>query len=316
PLFTPTCYAYAVSQVLVQILGRAAICPIRRGLRYPILILEAIQQFGLKGLSANPTSFKILMKTAAGEDLDLTSLRYAMGGGQFLARQVVDDMQQCFPNSGVVNQYGCTENSPRISYHWVRDHEQPLTGKSLPVGRAVRGTELMVADEQANPVSEGEIGQVMIRGTSLMSRYWRMPGETKEKFIKGWLKTGDVGLLDSEQNLVLIGRMTDSINIGNEKVDPGEIEGYIQELPEIQEAAILGVEDPLLGEAVEAVVQVVEQNTLTESEVTLKCRSYLKELVSAYKIPRKIHLRQSLPRNLYGKLDRKRLREWIADPGK
>jgi fatty-acyl-CoA synthase len=285
-------------------------------LRYPILILEAIERFGLRGLSANPTSFKILMKTAGGEALDLSSLRYAMGGGQFLARRVVDEMRQCFPNSGIVNQYGCTENSPRICYHWVRDREEPLPGKSLPVGKAVKGTELIVADAEGRPVERGESGEVLVRGTSLMSRYWRMPRETEKKFVRGWLKTGDVGLLDAERNLVLIGRMTDSINIGNEKVDPGEIEGYIQEMPEIQEAALLGVEDPLLGEAVEAVVQAVENCPHGEEEMTRRVRAHLKQLVSAYKIPRRIHLRRSLPRNLYGKLDRKQLPQWIENPQK
>jgi len=314
PLFTPTCYAYAVSQVLVQLLAGAAICPIKHGLRYPILILEAIERFRLRGMSANPTSFKILLKTAEREKLDLSSLRYAMGGGQFLARDVVDAMQRRFTNSRVVNQYGCTENSPRICYHWVRDNEQPLPGKSLPVGKAVRGTELIVAGSDGVPVPHGEVGQVLVRGTSLMRGYWNMPAETEARFVKGWFQTGDLGILDPEGNLVLIGRLSDSINVGNEKVHPGEIEGYIQELPSIQEAAVFGASDPLFGEVVEAVVVPADGVPLDSGDATLQVREHLKHMVSAYKIPRRVHIASSLPRNLYGKLDRKRLQEWVA-PG-
>ena len=312
PLFTPTCYAYAVSQVLVQMLGRAPICPIRNGLKYPVLILEAIAEHRIRGLSANPTSFKILLKTAAETDLDLRSLRYAMGGGQFLARDVVDAMEARF-GCRVVNQYGCTENSPRICFHWVRDGELPMPGRSLPVGKGVRGTELRVAAEGATPVADGGTGQVLVRGTSLMSRYWRMPRETADRFADGWLKTGDVGMLDPEGNLVLIGRLSDVINVGNEKVNPGEVEGYLQEMPQVQEAALFGTGDALLGEAVEAIVVPRDGASLDDAGATRMARLHLKKLVSAHKIPRRVHVRRSLPRNLYGKLDRKRLAEWAAD---
>lgn len=312
PLFTPTCYAYAVSQVLVQTMGRAAICPIRNGLKYPILILEAIAEHRIRGLSANPTSFKILLKTAAETDLDLRSLRYAMGGGQFLARDVVDGMEARF-GCRVVNQYGCTENSPRICFHWVRDGEQPMPGRSLPVGKGVRGTEIRIAAEGSAPVALGETGQVLVRGTSLMSRYWRMPRETEDRFVDGWLKTGDVGALDPEGNLVLIGRLSDVINVGNEKVNPGEVEGYLQEMAQVQEAALFGTGDALLGEAVEAIVVPRDGASLDDAIATKLARLHLKKLVSAHKIPRKVHVRKSLPRNLYGKLDRKRLAEWAAD---
>ncbi|HET9300127.1 MAG TPA: fatty acid--CoA ligase family protein, partial [Candidatus Polarisedimenticolaceae bacterium] len=303
PLFTPTCYAYAVSQVLVQMLGRAPICPIRTGFKYPILILEAIDRFRLRGLSANPTSFKMLLKAAADVDLPLDTLRYAMGGGQFLSREVVTGMEGRFPGCRVVNQYGCTENSPRIAYHWVAAGEEPLPGKSLPVGKAVAGTEIRISDE----------GQVLVRGTSLMSRYWQMPEETARRTIEGWYATGDVGFLDGNGDLVLIGRLSDVINVGNEKVSPGEVEGFLEQAPGVAEAAVFGTDDPLLGEAVEAIVVPRDGHHLSPEDTLRSVRAHLKAFVSAYKMPRRVHLRKALPRNLYGKLDRSRLVAWARD---
>lgn len=310
PLFTPTCYAYAVSQVLVQMLGRAPICPVRTGFKYPVLILEAIDSFRLRGLSANPTSFKMLLKAAAESELSLDSLRYAMGGGQFLAREVVDAMERRFRGCRVVNQYGCTENSPRIAYHWVEPGEQPLPGKSLPVGKAVAGTELRIAAEGASPATPGEMGQVLVRGTSLMSRYWAMPEETARRTIDGWYTTGDVGFVDGNGDLVLVGRLSDVINVGNEKVTPGEVEGFMEQAPGVAEAAVFGTDDPLLGEAVEAIVVPRDGSHASADEMLRAVRAHLKAFVSAYKMPRRVHLRKTLPRNLYGKLDRSRLREW------
>ena len=309
-LFTPTCYAYAVSQVLVQALAAAAICPVNKGLKYPILILEAISQFGIRGVSANPTSFKILLGTQTSSSVDLSSLRYAQSGGQFLSPELVEAIRMRFSNSRVVNQYGCTENSPRICYHWVQDGEQPLPGCSLPVGTAVRGTEILLADEGGRAVPLGETGQILVQGTSLMSGYWKMPEQTASRFVDGWFATGDLGRLDPAGNLIVVGRLTDVINIGNEKVTPGEVEAFMQQLASVDEAAVYGVADPLFGEAVEAIV-VLRPNTAADEEtVTREIRAHLRGLVSPFKIPRQVHFRDNLPRTLYGKLDRKRLAEW------
>jgi acyl-CoA synthetase (AMP-forming)/AMP-acid ligase II len=309
-LFTPTCYAYAVSQVLVQALASAAICPVNKGLKYPILLLEAISKFRIRGVSANPTSFKILLGTQTSSSVDLSSLRYAQSGGQFLSPELVEGIRMRFSNSRVVNQYGCTENSPRICYHWVRDGEQPLPGCSLPVGKGVRGTEILLADEAGRRVPAGDTGQILVRGTSLMSGYWKMPEQTASRFVDGWFATGDLGRLDPAGNLIVVGRLTDVINIGNEKVTPGEVEAFIQQLASVDEAAVFGVADPLFGEAVEAIV-VVRPNTAADEEtVTREIRAHLRGLVSPFKIPRRVHFRANLPRTLYGKLDRKRLAEW------
>jgi long-chain acyl-CoA synthetase len=188
-----------------------------------------------------------------------------------------------------------------------------MPGKSLPVGRAVAGSEIRIASQGVIPTPAGEVGQVLVRGTSLMSRYWAMPEETARRVIEGWYATGDVGFLDGEGNLVLIGRLSDVISVGNEKVSPGEVEGFVEKTPGVAEAAVFGIDDPLLGEAVEAIVVPTGGSRASEADVLRAVRAQLKPFVSAHKMPRRVHLRKTLPLNLYGKLDRSRLRAWAED---
>jgi acyl-CoA synthetase (AMP-forming)/AMP-acid ligase II len=171
------------------------------------------------------------------------------------------------------------------------------------VGKAVAGTEIRISDQ----------GQVLVRGTSLMSRYWQMPEETARRMIDGWYTTGDVGFLDASGDLVLIGRLSDVINVGNEKVSPGEVEGFLEQAPGIAEAAVFGTDDPLLGEAVEAIIVPRDGRQVSADEQLREVRTHLKQFVSAYKIPRRVYVRTALPRNLYGKLDRSRLVAWARD---
>ena len=138
-LFTPTCYAYAVSQVLVQALAGAAICPVSKGLKYPILILEAISQFGIRGVSANPTSFKILLGTQTSSSVDLSSLRYAQSGGQFLSPELVEAIRMRFSNSRVVNQYGCTGIHPESAITGCRTESNRFRAVRSPSGQASAG---------------------------------------------------------------------------------------------------------------------------------------------------------------------------------
>ena len=130
-----------------------------------------------------------------------------------------------------------------------------------------------------------------------MSGYWKMPEQTASRFVDGWFATGDLGRLDPAGNLIVVGRLTDVINIGNEKVTPGEVEAFIQQLASVDEAAVFGVADPLFGEAVEAIV-VVRPNTAADGEtVTREIRAHLRGLVSPFKIPRQVSLPGELAAN-------------------
>jgi acyl-CoA synthetase (AMP-forming)/AMP-acid ligase II len=304
PVFTPTCYAYSLSQNLSHAWAGAALFPAPSGLMFPREILLGIASHRLTGISGTPTVFRILAELDPELDVDLSSIRYAMVGGQPLNTRLVSALGSLFPRARVVNMYGCSENSPRISYHWA-DKDAGLDEHGYyAVGVPVRGTEIRIG-----PSSDGVPGgEVLISGSSLMRGYWRDPAATAERLRDGWFHTRDLGYLDPQGRLHLTGRETNIINIGNEKVSPEEVERVLLELPGIREAAVYGAPDALLGESVHARVVLDPEARLQVTQIQLHCR----ERVSGFKVPRRILVVDSLPKTLYGKIDRKKLREIAA----
>jgi long-chain acyl-CoA synthetase len=304
-VFTPTCYAYAVSQFLTHALAGAAIFPVPSYLRFPMVVPQACSVHGLTGLAANPTSFRIILGLDIPADWNLRSVRYIMSGGQFLDGRLVMRLCERFPNTRIVNMYGASENSPRISYHWVEDQGSDDPARFYPVGIPVQGTRMEIRSDDDGPVPVHEVGEVVVGGTSLMRGYWRDAEATTAKLRNGWLHTGDLGYLDEGNRLVLTGRASNVINVGNEKVSPEDIERVLLEVKGVAEAGVFGVADPVTGESVRAKV-VVEAGAAVEPETMLQhCRL----MVSGYKVPREIRIVDALPRTLYGKLDRTKLKE-------
>ena len=304
-VFTPTCYAYAVSQFLTHALAGAAILPVPSYLRFPMVIPQACSTHALTGLAANPTSFRIILGLDIPEDWDLRSVRYVMSGGQFLDARLVMRLYERFPNARVVNMYGASENSPRISYHWVDDRGGDDPARFYPVGVAVEGTRIEIRSDEDRPLPARETGEVVVAGSSLMRGYWRDGDSTAAKLRNGWLHTGDLGYLDDAGRLVLTGRASNVINVGNEKVSPEDVERTLLEVRGVADAGVYGAPDPVTGETVRAQV-VLEPGATVDPEAMLQhCRLIL----SGYKVPREIRIVDGLPRTLYGKLDRTRLKE-------
>lgn len=305
PVFTPPCYAYSLSLNLTHAWAGAAIHPVPSGLMFPMEIMQAISRHRLTGIAATPTAFRMLAQLDT-EGLDLTSVRYVMTGGQFLDLGLVSALGDLFPRARPVNMYGCSENSPRIAYHYVDGRRGLDDGGYYAVGRPVAGTEVRITGDDGESVSPGTVGEVEIRGTSLMRGYWRDGESTRERLREdGWFRTRDLGYHDPEANLHLTGRRSSIINIGNEKVSPEEVEKALAEVEGVVEAGVYGVADALLGEAVHAQVVFAEGATVQAQDLQRHCR----RKVSGYKVPRRIHVVSELPKTHYGKVDRARLRD-------
>ena len=172
------------------------------------------------------------------------------------------------------------------------------------VGFALPGVGLRVACDDG---SEGEpIGAVEVRGPSVFQGYWRMPEKTAEEFTAdGWFKTGDVGQLDAQGRLTLIGRSKDLIISGGYNVYPAEVEGYLNELPGVDESAVIGVPHADLGEAVIAVV-VARAGSVVDASA---CMAALKQRIAGFKVPKHVVVADQLPRNAMGKVQKALLRE-------
>ena len=177
------------------------------------------------------------------------------------------------------------------------------------VGAALPGVGVRVHDEHGRACAVGEIGGIEVRGPSIFAGYWQMPEKTREEFTAdGWFRTGDVGRLDAQGVLTLIGRSKDLIISGGFNVYPAEIEGRINDLAGVAESAVVGVPHADFGEAVVAVIVPRTGATLVPAQVIAE----LKSAIAHFKVPKHVRLVDALPRNAMGKVQKKLLREELA----
>jgi long-chain acyl-CoA synthetase len=199
--------------------------------------------------------------------------------------------------SALVEGYGLTEASPVVCINPI---PEPKLGT---VGLPVPSTEVTVRDDSGAILAIGEEGEVWARGPQIMLGYWQRPGESEKVLTAdGWLRTGDIGVLDAEGYLKLLDRKKDMIIVSGFKVFPNEVEDITVMHPGVLEAAVIGVPDERTGEAVKLFV-VKRDPTLTEPQL----RDFLRERLVNYKRPHIIEFRDHLPKSNIGKILRKEL---------
>jgi malonyl-CoA/methylmalonyl-CoA synthetase len=197
----------------------------------------------------------------------------------------------------LLERYGMTEIGMGLS--------NPLNGTRVPghVGSPLPGVEVRLVDETGTPVGDGIPGEIQVRGPTLFSEYWGRPDATAEAFVDGWFRTGDVAVRTDGIYRILGRASVDIIKTGGEKVSALEIEEVLLRHPAIREAAVVGVPDPDWGERVVAVVVAARGTAVSEDELRAWCRASL----APYKVPKDVHLRESLPRNAMGKVTKPEL---------
>ncbi|HKX94839.1 MAG TPA: AMP-binding protein, partial [Methylibium sp.] len=174
------------------------------------------------------------------------------------------------------------------------------------VGKPLPGVQLRVAGEGDRELPTGEIGNIEVKGPNVFAGYWRMPEKTAEEFTAdGWFRTGDVGRYDADGYVTIVGRSKDLIISGGYNVYPAEIEGFINELPGVEESAVIGVPHPDFGEAVVAIVVAKPGGTLDAGAIVAR----LKADIANFKVPKELYVLPDLPRNAMGKVQKNLLRE-------
>jgi Acyl-CoA synthetases (AMP-forming)/AMP-acid ligases II len=185
------------------------------------------------------------------------------------------------------------------------------------VGMPLPGVSVRVVNDKGEPCPPGEIGNIEVRGPNVFKGYWRMPEKTKQEFTEdGWFKTGDVGRWGGESGgrpvpdnyLTIVGRSKDLIISGGFNVYPKEIESFIDDMDGVAESAVIGVPHPDFGEAVVAVVVPRPGATLDEAAMIAE----LKGKIANFKVPKRVHIVDELPRNTMGKVQKNVLRERFA----
>ena len=200
----------------------------------------------------------------------------------------------------ILERYGMSETGMNTS--------NPLNGERIcgSVGPPLPGVSVRVTDSDGHHCPPGAIGGIEVKGPNVFAGYWRMPDKTREEFTAdGFFKTGDLGELLGNGYVKIVGRAKDLIITGGLNVYPKEIEEKIDALPGVEESAVIGVPDPDFGEAVTAIVVARAGHLVKEQEVI----AALKADIAGFKVPKRVHVVESLPRNAMGKVEKKALRE-------
>jgi acyl-CoA synthetase (AMP-forming)/AMP-acid ligase II len=242
---------------------------------------------------------------------DWSSLRLLLSGGAPIAPEIVRRVMSTF-GCEYAQTYGMTETSPYLTLGLLKDHLKslPLEEQFLyrcKTGRAFATIELRVVDESENdvPADGRTVGEIWVRGPTVTPGYWNRPEETRSAFHDGWLKTGDLAVIDAEGYVDIVDRKKDMIITGGEKVYSIEVENALYSHPAVLECAVFGVPDEVCGESVRAAVVLRKGSVVTEGELREHCR----ERMAGYKAPGSFVFLEQLPRTGSGKLRKRALRE-------
>ncbi|MEM7202725.1 MAG: AMP-binding protein [Planctomycetota bacterium] len=252
------------------------------------------------------------MLAARSDAHDTSSLRLLLSGGAPIAPDVVRRVVNAF-GCEYVQTYGMTETSPYLTLSSLKAHHRalPLADQiniRAKTGRPFLTVELQVVDEAGAPVPQdaATVGEIRVRGPTVTTGYWRRPDATAAAFDNhGYLRTGDLAVIDAEGYLTIVDRKKDVIITGGENVYSTDVERVLYRHPAVLEAAVFGVPDPTWGEAVQAAVALRSDATATAAELTALCREHL----AGFKVPRTVHFLDALPRTGSGKLSKRALRE-------
>ncbi len=254
--------------------------------------LETMQRDGVTHFYGVPTMYGALLHHPEREKFDTSSLRNCITGGASMPVEVLRGFEEAF-GAVVLEGYGLSETSPVASSNHPDKERKPGS-----IGTPIEGVEMQVVDEDDNPVAQGEVGEVVIRGHNIMKGYWQRPDATAEAMRGGWFHSGDMARIDEDGYFYIVDRKKDLIIRGGYNVYPREVEEVLYEHPKIREAAVIGVPHDEWGEEIGAAVVLHEGEELAPEEVS----AYVKERIAAYKYPRVVWFIDELPKGPTGKI--------------
>ncbi len=254
--------------------------------------LGTMQRDGVTHFYGVPTMFGALLHHPERESFDTSSLRTCVTGGASMPVEVLRGFEDTF-GAAVLEGYGLSETSPVASSNHPGQERKPGS-----IGTPIEGVEMRLVDENDEPVAQGEVGEVVIRGHNIMKGYWGRPDATGEAMRGGWFHSGDMARIDEEGYFFIVDRKKDMIIRGGYNVYPREVEEVLFEHPKIREAAVLGVPHDEWGEEIGAAVVLHDGEEVAPEEVS----AYVKERIAAYKYPRIVWFLDDLPKGPTGKI--------------
>lgn len=299
----PLAFDYGLYQMIMAFRAGARLV-LERSFAFPAQILGLVTAEKVTGFPGVPTIFATLSELKSLKDHDLSSIRYVTNTAAALPVKHILMLKDLFPSARIYSMYGLTE-CKRCTYLPPEDLER----KPLSVGIAIPNTEMWIVDADDRRVGPEVVGQLVIRGATVMKGYWGKPEATAKKLKPGPLPgeqvlyTGDFCRMDAEGYLYFVGRGDEIIKSRGEKVAPKEVESALVNIPGVSEAAVIGVPDELLGQAVKAFVVMELGKIISEKELQRECQKRLENFM----VPKHIVIVPSLPRTDTGKLSKSTL---------
>jgi acyl-CoA synthetase (AMP-forming)/AMP-acid ligase II len=296
-------FDYGLYQILMGFLAGATVI-LEPSFAYPQVILERLSLENVTGFPLVPTMAAILLQMKGLSPGRFPRLRYITNTAAALPPSHIERLRGLFPATRIYSMYGLTE-CKRVSYL----PPDQLAIRPSSVGKAIPNTEVYIVDERGGRVGSGTVGELVVRGAHVMKGYWEKPEETDRVLKPGPLPgekvlyTGDLFRMDGEGYLYFVGRKDDIIKTRGEKVSPKEVEAVLYTLPEVKEAAVVGVEDPILGQAIKAVLVLADGAALSERDVMRHCAARLEDFM----VPKSVEFRSSLPKTTTGKISKREL---------
>ena len=242
-----------------------------------------------------PTMYSALLHHPGAADADVRSLRLCVSGGAALPVEVLSGFEATF-GTVILEGYGLSETSPVACFNHPDRSRRPGS-----IGTPIEGVEMRLVDEAGDVAPAGEVGEIAIRGHTVMKGYWGQPEATAAVMADGWFRTGDLGRRDEDGNYYVVDRKKDLIIRGGFNVYPREVEEVLYEHPAVAAVAVVAIPDDRLGEEVGAAVVRKAGTDVTEDEL----RAFVKAGLAAYKYPRHIWFVDALPTTATGKIMRR-----------
>jgi amino acid adenylation domain-containing protein len=301
----PLSFDYGLYQVLMAFKFGGTVL-LEKSFLFPFRTIDLMIREKVTGFPIVPATAAVLFSLRNLDQLDFSSLRYITNTGQALPPVYIERLRNLFPRAKIYSMYGLTE-CKRVSYL----PPEEIAGRPLSVGKPIPNTEATIVDEEGRKVERpGIVGELVVRGGHVMKGYWNLPEETDKVLKPGpWpgeriLYTGDLFKMDDEGYLYFVSRKDDLIKVGGSRVSPREIENALLEMDDIEEAAVVGVEHKILGQAVKAFVVLKTGSTARVEDILRHCASRLENFM----VPKSIEIRPSLPKSSHGKIDKKELK--------
>ena len=274
----------------------------------PDSLLSAIEQFRVTFALLVPTMLMLTLQSGKVEHYDVSSLKQIIYGASPMSADWIKSAFKAFPEVEIAQGYGLTETAPLLTMLDHQSHVDALaTGnpsRLASCGRILEGVELKIMDDIGQECATEQVGEIYTRGDNVFKGYINQNRLNDEVLEEGWFHTGDLGYLDDEGYLYLKDRKQDLIVTGGENVYSSEVETVLNQHPGVLEVAVIGVPNEIYGEKVIAVVTAISEPGLTRDELMDFCRGK----IGGYKIPKEIHIVESLPKSAMGKILKTELR--------